>query len=424
VRRRQVAVTAAVLAVLLAVPASPVPAPTSAWAATGDDLRQARDELEVAQRELSDVEAQLDRARNAVDAVESRLDQASAELQGIADELAAAEAVLGTKQAAQQRAARRLAAATAEMEERIAARDASQGAVDARIAEVYKRGTSSHADLLFEGVARSGDLHEAAVAIRTVQHLVRRDRDVLIRNRAATLAANDARAEVATLRSEARSEERAAVRERRRVEALLRQQAVVVSGIEHDLAERERIVASIDGDRTAKAVLVAQLARRVRELSVRLDQVLLAAVDVPLDGPPPAWTPALPDRGRPWTAAIDAVATQVGLDGRLLAAVVWTESNFTPTAVSHAGAIGMAQLMPGTAAGLGVDPWDPVQNLAGGARYLRTQVARFGSVELGLAAYNAGPGRVEAAGGIPNITETQLYVLRVLERYERLRAAG
>ena len=81
--------------------------------------------------------------------------------------------------------------------------------------------------------------------------------------------------------------------------------------------------------------------------------------------------------------------------------------------------------MPGTAANLGVDPWDPLQNLSGGARYLRAMAGRFGTVDLALAAYNAGPGAVEAAGTqIPDIVETQFYVLRVLERYEKLLGAG
>ncbi|MBW3657742.1 MAG: lytic transglycosylase domain-containing protein [Actinobacteria bacterium] len=159
-------------------------------------------------------------------------------------------------------------------------------------------------------------------------------------------------------------------------------------------------------------------------MAISIDDVVFSTVDIPIDGPPPVWASALPARGRQWASAIEAVAGRAGIDGRLLAALVWTESNFNPTAVSHAGAIGMAQLMPGTAAGLGVDPWDPIANLAGGARYLRIQMVRFGAVELGLAAYNAGPGRVAEANGIPDIAETQMYVLRVLERYERIRAAG
>jgi hypothetical protein len=141
----------------------------------------------------------------------------------------------------------------------------------------------------------------------------------------------------------------------------------------------------------------------------------------PPPGASPAWASRLPTAGRPWAASIDTAARNNGLDGRLLAALVWTESSFRPDVVSHAGAIGLAQLMPTTAAWLGVDPWDPPQNLHGGARYLMMQYDRFGSVELALAAYNAGPTRVANAGpGIPDITETQLYVIKVLERYAYL----
>ncbi len=134
----------------------------------------------------------------------------------------------------------------------------------------------------------------------------------------------------------------------------------------------------------------------------------------------PSYAAEVPERGRTWLPAIEQAAARHGLDPRLLASLVWAESNFTPDAVSHAGAIGMAQLMPGTAEGLGVDPWDPYQNLEGGARYLSAQIDRFGDVSHALAAYNAGPGRVERAGGIPNITETQNYVVRVLGYFERL----
>jgi soluble lytic murein transglycosylase-like protein len=105
----------------------------------------------------------------------------------------------------------------------------------------------------------------------------------------------------------------------------------------------------------------------------------------------------------------------------MLAATVWVESNFNPTLVSSAGAIGLAQLMPGTAAWLGVDPWDPAQNLDGGANYLRMMYQRYGRWDLAHAAYNAGPIRVDAAGpGMPDLVETQLHVARVLERYAQL----
>ena len=116
---------------------------------------------------------------------------------------------------------------------------------------------------------------------------------------------------------------------------------------------------------------------------------------------PPDWAAGLPADAQPWVEEIGAAAERHGLDPRLLASLVWSESGFRPDAVSHAGAIGLAQLMPGTAAGLGVDPHDPVQNLDGGARFLRAMLDRFGRPDLALAAYNAGPGRVAQAGGFP-----------------------
>jgi soluble lytic murein transglycosylase-like protein len=141
------------------------------------------------------------------------------------------------------------------------------------------------------------------------------------------------------------------------------------------------------------------------------------------DNVPSDWAARLPDDARPWVVAIESAAAQAGLDPRLLAAVVWSESGFRPDAVSSAGAIGLTQLMPGTAEGLGVDPADPVQNLNGGARFLASMIRRFDNLELGLAAYNAGPGRVEAANRIPDIPETQAYVPKVLTRYLMLGGA-
>jgi soluble lytic murein transglycosylase-like protein len=147
----------------------------------------------------------------------------------------------------------------------------------------------------------------------------------------------------------------------------------------------------------------------------------MAVRALPPGGVAPDWAAGLPERGAAWAPAIITAAERHGLDPRLLAALVWAESGFDPGVESHAGALGLAQLMPGTAAGLGVDPHDPVQNLEGGARYLRAQLDRFGSVDLALAAYNAGPGRVVEAGGIPRIAETQAYVPRVLGYYDRLK---
>jgi soluble lytic murein transglycosylase-like protein len=118
----------------------------------------------------------------------------------------------------------------------------------------------------------------------------------------------------------------------------------------------------------------------------------------------------------PYAAEISAAAARNGVDPNLLTGLIRAESNFDPNAGSPAGAQGLAQLMPGTAAGLGVgNPLDPVQSIEGGARYLRQQLDHFGGdVTKALAAYNAGPGAVERFGGVPPYEETQNYVRRVL----------
>ncbi len=118
-----------------------------------------------------------------------------------------------------------------------------------------------------------------------------------------------------------------------------------------------------------------------------------------------------------YARTIADLAERYDLSPALLEAVVWQESRWRENAVSSAGARGLAQLMPGTARDLGVDPDDPFANLEGGARYLREQLDRFdGNLELALAAYNAGPGRVIRSGGIPPIAETQNYVASVMRR--------
>ncbi len=112
-----------------------------------------------------------------------------------------------------------------------------------------------------------------------------------------------------------------------------------------------------------------------------------------------------------------AAAAQFGLSESLLNAVAFTESRFQARAVSPAGALGVMQLMPGTARDLGVDPADPVQNVMGGARYLRYLLDLFGNnLELALAGYNAGPGAVLRHKGIPPYRETRSYVRQVISR--------
>lgn len=96
---------------------------------------------------------------------------------------------------------------------------------------------------------------------------------------------------------------------------------------------------------------------------------------------------------------------------------MFAESRYCADAVSPQGALGLGQLMPGTARELGVDPLDPTENLMGAARYLRTQLDTFGDTPLALAAYNAGPGAVTTYRGVPPYPETQAYVREVSRLY-------
>jgi len=126
-----------------------------------------------------------------------------------------------------------------------------------------------------------------------------------------------------------------------------------------------------------------------------------------------------------FTAAVNYAAASANISPNLLAALVWQESRWNAQAVSPKGAVGLAQLMPGTARDLGVNPADPVANLVGGARYLRQLLDQFdGDVEKALAAYNAGPARVRSAGGIPAIAETRSYVASIVRRIASISTGG
>lgn len=117
---------------------------------------------------------------------------------------------------------------------------------------------------------------------------------------------------------------------------------------------------------------------------------------------------------------IEKTAAKYGLDGALLKAIVRQESDFNPNSVSSRGAMGLMQLMPETARGLGVtNPFDAVQNVDGGARYFRDLLLRFnGDVVSALAGYNAGPNAVKKYGGIPPYTETQNFVRKVMDYWK------
>ena len=130
-------------------------------------------------------------------------------------------------------------------------------------------------------------------------------------------------------------------------------------------------------------------------------------------------------QGTPYGAEITAAAKANGLDPALLAGLIKQESGFNPNAGSGAGARGLTQLMPGTAAGLGVsNVLDPVQSINGGAKYLKQQLDAFGGdVTKALAAYNAGPGAVQRFGGVPPYSETQNYVRIVQANAASFRSA-
>ncbi|RBI85108.1 lytic transglycosylase domain-containing protein [Rhodosalinus halophilus] len=117
-----------------------------------------------------------------------------------------------------------------------------------------------------------------------------------------------------------------------------------------------------------------------------------------------------------WLAVAKAAARRHGVPENIFLRLVQQESGWNPRAVSHKGARGLAQLMPGTARLLGVDADDPRQNLDGGARYLAQQYRAFRDWRLALAAYNAGPEAVRRHGGVPPYDETQAYVRVILGR--------
>lgn len=144
-----------------------------------------------------------------------------------------------------------------------------------------------------------------------------------------------------------------------------------------------------------------------------------APVPEPAPEVPPAAVTTIAEPAVPpsYRAPLLSASSHYQVSPRLLAALASRESAWRSSAVSPKGAIGLTQLMPATARAMAVDPRDPAANLDGGARYLRQLLDRFdGDIERALAAYNAGPGRVLRAGGVPAISETRTYVASIVDR--------
>ncbi|MGC8782901.1 MAG: lytic transglycosylase domain-containing protein [Armatimonadota bacterium] len=170
--------------------------------------------------------------------------------------------------------------------------------------------------------------------------------------------------------------------------------------------------------------LYAQAIARMQALWQRVEQLSIATPSV---SPSSGFAQALRVAQRSATAMLPAaigeliarVAQEEGVDEALVRAVVRAESGGNPNAVSPKGAMGLMQLMPGTAEAMGVsNPFDPEQNLRGGVRLLRGLLNEFGDVRLALAAYNAGGPAVRQYGGIPPYAETQKFVQRVMELWQ------
>ncbi|CAN5275415.1 hypothetical protein BH20ACT9_BH20ACT9_16010 [soil metagenome] len=423
---RRVAVAA--LAAALLVPLAP-----AATAGTASWLRRSRVDLRGARAHMAAVDHDVRAMQRALAAADTRLAISTDRLVGLQARLASTEG-----------AYRRARGRAVLVRYRMAIVNGQLGAARQRLGR-HRRSLARHVDGLYRFAGDGGrmlstlagadDLREFTTGVSYLGSALRVDRRLLGGDVELTHMVVRARRRMTALRRVQVIEQSLLGRSRDNLRLLAGRQRELTAEIRRLVRARRRALAALHADRAHAAVLVrlletvtARLADQLRRDQLRAQRrappapAVVPLAPLPLSGPPPAWTGSLPEDGRAWAPAIEAAARRYGVDGRLLAALVWAESAFQPAARSSAGAIGLAQLMPQTAAGLGVDPAVPGQNLQGGARYLSEQLRRFGSTELALAAYNAGPTAVQEAGGVPNIAETQAYVVRVLTLYEQLAA--
>lgn len=384
-------------------------------------LDEARERLHDARGRLTQADQVVSQARADLASIQANLGAQTAELRRLEGELAEAEAAHRAARARTGEVEARLRAGDRELAALVERKRGTEHRLDDHAAATYMHGGRTRPAGMYTALLGADDLHELEMGRRVVQRSLDDEGALAAAARELTLRAARTRRDVAALRAQRQVEEAAARRARDRADALARRQAQLTAEVQAVREQRVAILQRTEADRDQARALVEQL----QALTAQLGRELRAAIDVRwqdlvVDGPMPAWAERLPGHGRRWAPAIAQAAGQAGVDPRLFAALVWAESSFHPGAVSHAGAVGLAQLMPGTAARLGVDAEHPLQNLAGGARYLAEQHATFGSVELALAAYNAGPGAVLRYGGVPPYAETRFYVLAVLSYYQRL----
>jgi soluble lytic murein transglycosylase-like protein/flagellar biosynthesis chaperone FliJ len=413
-RTRLLATTAVALGLLVVAVAPPAPAVA--------DLGRTQQELDQVTRDLESIVRQLDEIADEIEAIDRRLGTANAELRNIRADLAVAETGIGAAQAAEAAALARIEEAEqrlAEVQvEIVTTRERLQG----RLVQTFKYGRTTSVDIVMRGTVGALDLHELALTLSTIGRITDDDRGLVAAMESLAVEQEALIVEQTAARVAAVEARDAAVRQRNRIAELEAEQRRVVATINSDRARRKAVFDELDADKSKLAALAAALAEEIRRL-----QLANLSVIMPVGGVfvgVPDWAPRLPVSGQPYSALVASAAATQGVDGRLLAALVWSESAFRPNAVSRAGAAGLSQLMPATARGLGLrvdsvvdERFDPERNLNAGARYLRAQIVRFGSVELGLAAYNAGPGNVVRYGGIPPFAETQFYVYIVMRRY-------
>jgi outer membrane biosynthesis protein TonB len=483
---RRAAVIAASLALAVTLPGVAAAQSDPHGVAQGFGDEQAGRALEMTDRRLTDairsledIEAAIERAERAVEDAERRLAAASAALAGLEDEVAAAQAALALAEADVAEAATRVERARERMAEADVAEARAVGRLQQRIREVYKHGSGTELQALLTSILGAADWHQVSVSAAALHRIVGEDRELVDATLAARAVAQAARAAAGAERAAAVRAADRATAEQADLERLVDAQRRAVLDVEAERERREAVFAELQADSEVTALLVGTLASQADALRaippppapepvLEPDPVqepdpdpepapapqpeqpdpetepappsaptpaptptpapsptpAPAPAPEPPSTPTPGWAGRLPAAGQPWAGEIDLAARRYGVDGRLLAALVWRESSFDPDAVSWAGAAGLTQLMPATARSLGLridgtvdERFDPVTNLDAGARYLGQQLDRFGDVTLALAAYNAGPSRVAACWCVPDITETQLYVIRVQEHY-------